>query len=252
MTRHLLIIGAQRCGTTYLHDRLAAHPRIAMATPARPEPKFFCSDDALRRGHQWYLDTWFAHAGDADVLGDKSTSYLECDGAAARAAQVLGDPLVLVQLRDPVARAVSNWRFSRDNAMEDRSAEQAFADCLDGVEPEWDRSRLSVSPYAYLRRGRYADQLSPWLELFPGRVRVEFLEEQADDPAAFRALLEWLGVDPVALPAGALEPVHASEEPWPTLDDGLVARLRGYFSQSDTMLAQMLDRALPWSEGGGR
>ena len=29
MTRHLLVIGAQRCGTTYLHDLLAAHPDIA-------------------------------------------------------------------------------------------------------------------------------------------------------------------------------------------------------------------------------
>ena len=26
MTRHVLVIGAQRCGTTYLHELLAAHP----------------------------------------------------------------------------------------------------------------------------------------------------------------------------------------------------------------------------------
>jgi hypothetical protein len=223
-----------------------------MARPARPEPKFFCSDDALVRGRGWYVETWFGHAGDAAVLGDKSTSYLECEGAAGRAAKVLGDPLVLAQLRDPVARAVSNWRFSRDNGMEHRSAEQALAECLDGVEPTWDRSRVSVSPHDYLRRGRYADHLASWLEAFPGgRVRVEFLEEQKADSGAFRALLGWLGVDPSGVPTEAPAPVHTSKEPWPALDGGLTAALRGYFSDSDLLLEQMLDRALPWSGRGG-
>ena len=45
VTRHLLVIGAQRCGTTYLHDLLDAHPEIAMARPARPEPKVFLADE---------------------------------------------------------------------------------------------------------------------------------------------------------------------------------------------------------------
>ena len=35
------MIGGQRCGTTYLHTMLDAHPDITMARPARPEPKVF-------------------------------------------------------------------------------------------------------------------------------------------------------------------------------------------------------------------
>ena len=45
-SRHLLVIGAQRSGTTYLHSMLEAHPDVAMAQPPRPEPKVFCSDEA--------------------------------------------------------------------------------------------------------------------------------------------------------------------------------------------------------------
>ena len=39
--RHLLVVGAQRCGTTYLATALDAHPDVAMARPSRPEPKVF-------------------------------------------------------------------------------------------------------------------------------------------------------------------------------------------------------------------
>ena len=34
MTRYLLVVGAQRCGTTYLYQVLDEHPEIAMAKPA--------------------------------------------------------------------------------------------------------------------------------------------------------------------------------------------------------------------------
>ncbi len=81
------VIGAQRCGTTYLHDLLAAHPQIAMARPARPEPKVFLLRRARRPGvGSGTSDTYFAHATDETLLGEKSTSYLEYPEAADRAA----------------------------------------------------------------------------------------------------------------------------------------------------------------------
>ena len=89
VTRHLLLIGAQRCGTTYLGAVLDAHPEITMARPARPEPKVFC-DEARPRGATGTATTYFAHAGDERLLGDKSTSYLEDPEAPARAPEVLG------------------------------------------------------------------------------------------------------------------------------------------------------------------
>ena len=63
MSRHLLVIGAQRCGTTFLHTLLDAHPDITMARPARPEPKVFCDPVASAKGLDWYEATYFAHAG---------------------------------------------------------------------------------------------------------------------------------------------------------------------------------------------
>ncbi len=195
LTRHLLVVGAQRCGTTYLHDLLAAHPEIAMARPARPEPKVFLSDDLVGRGRNWYLDTFFAHATDERLLGEKSTSYLEYAEAATRAAAMLGDPLIIVQLRDPVQRAISNWAFSSDSGLETRTVAEALSANLEGTLP-WDPDQTSVSPFAYLERGRYADYLGPWTAHFGDDVKIVFLEELRSERGGGRGSLREPGRRP--------------------------------------------------------
>ena len=245
MTRHLLVIGAQRCGTTYLHDLLAAHPDIAMARPARPEPKVFLSDELAGRGPEWYRATYFGHATDEELLGEKSTSYLEHAEAAERAASVLGDPLVLVQLRDPVERAVSHWAFSSDSGLETRPLESALAANLDGPLP-WDPERTSVSPFAYLERGRYVDRLGAWRERFGDAMTVSFLEELVAEPRRIGDLYRSLGVDADFSPTSLGRPVNQSSQTATGLDADLVAQLRDYFRTSDAALEDLLGRPLPW------
>jgi hypothetical protein len=249
VTRHLVVIGAQRCGTTYLHDLLAAHPEVAMARPARPEPKVFLSEDLASRGRAWYVETYFSHAGDARVLGEKSTSYLDLPAAAERIDRVLGDPLVLVQLRDPVERAVSHWAFSTANGLEERDLATALTHELEHGPPEWDRARSSVSPYAYLARGRFTDQLVPWVERYGDRLRVQLLEDLVASPNAVGELYAWLGVDPAVRPTALGTPVNTSDRPASqTVGEGLLARLRDHFAESDAELAALLGRPLPWHD----
>lgn len=246
MTRHLLVVGAQRCGTTYLHDLLEGHPEIAMARPARPEPKVFLSDELAGRGREWYLQTYFGHTTDEELLGEKSTSYLEYAEAADRAARVLGDPLILVQLRDPVERARSHWAFSTDAGLETRPLADALAANLEGPLP-WDPERTSVSPYAYLERGRYVDYLRPWLDRFGADLTVLFLEELTSSPAAVGELYGRLGVDATFRPTGLDQPVNESRQPHDGLDEQLLVRLRAHFHDSDQQLSELLGRPLPWA-----
>ena len=149
MTDHVLVVGAQRCGTTYLYRVLDEHPEIAMAKPARPEPKFFLDAEKCRKGLAWYEATYFAGAEDLPVHGEKSTSYIESPEAAERAAAMIPDAHALVMLRDPIDHAISNWRFSTESGLENRPLEQALTENLERPQP-WDRSRFSVSPFAYL------------------------------------------------------------------------------------------------------
>jgi len=244
LTRHLLIVGAQRCGTTYLHDLLAAHPEIAMARPARPEPKVFLSDELADRGRDWYLDTYFAHATDERLLGEKSTSYLEYAEAATRAAAMLGDPLIVVQLRDPVQRAISNWAFSSDSGLETRPLAEALWANLEGTLP-WDPDQTSVPPFAYLERGRYADHLGPWTAHFGDDVKVVFLEELRSGAEEVGDVYASLGVDPGVRPPGLGVPVNESRAA-ADLGPDLRARLRDHFRDADEQLAEALGRELPW------
>lgn len=249
MTRHLVVAGAQRCGTTYLRTLLESHPDVAMATPPQPEPKVFLSDELTDRGVDFYHRTWFAHARGEGLYGEKSTSYLEFPEAAHRARRMLGDPLVVAQFRDPVDRAISNWKFSTQHGLEQRPIEEAFARNLDGPLP-WDPSLSSVSPFAYLERGRYVDYLMPWLDLYGDRMRVQFLEEI--DEASILDLCRFLEIDPAGmdLPDQAQGTVNASDGADPSLPADLETALRDYFRDSDRRLAEVLGRPVPWAEAG--
>jgi hypothetical protein len=247
LTRHFLIIGAQRCGTTYLHSLLEAHPDIAMARPAWPEPKIFMSDDVTRAGLRAYRETYFAHATTERVLGEKSASYIEDPQAAARAAEVLDDPQILVVLRDPVQRAVSNWRYSTDNGLEDRRLETALLENLAGPRP-WDPGATSVSPYAYLERGRYVNYLRPWFAVFPTDTHVSFLTDLTRDDTALDELYERLGVDPAFRPSQGERRVNQSQEAAPVLSTELIDLLENYFASSNAALSELLGQPLPWYE----
>jgi hypothetical protein len=243
--RHLLVIGAQRSGSSYLREGLDAHPEITMARPARPEPKVFCDADKASRGLGWYHRTLFAHAGEESLLGDKSTSYLEDPKAPARAADMLGEVHVVAVLRDPVQRAVSNWRFSTRHGFETRPLEEALRADLEAEQP-WDRTATSVSPVAYVRRGRYLDYLEPWAATFRDTTHVVFTEELLADPAVLRRLFLDLGVDPDAAHAPPDEPVNSSVGSPPPLSDALVGTLEAYFEASKAALSAHLGRTLPW------
>jgi Sulfotransferase domain len=245
LTRHFLIIGAQRCGTTYLHSMLDAHPEITMARPARPEPKVFLSDERADKGIDWYRESYFGHATTEPLLGEKCTSYIEDPKAPARAARVLGDAQIVVLLRDPVQRAVSNWRFSTENRLEDRPLETALRENLAGEAP-WDPTATSVSPFAYLERGRYADYLGAWFATFPSGVHVCFLQDLMGDETVLAGLFASLGVDPGFRPTHRDQAVNQSEEPAPALPSDLLLLLEEYFESSNVALSRLLERDLPW------
>lgn len=242
--RHLLVIGAQRCGTTYVRKQLDAHPEITMARPVRPEPKVFCSEEDTARGLDWYRSTWFGHADQERLLGDKSTSYLEDPLAPARAATMLADPLILAVLRDPVERARSNWAFSTQHGRESRPLVEALEQNLAGPEP-WDPAASSVSPFAYLERGHYVRYLEPWWDRFGDAVVIAFFEDLVERPDSIGALYAALGVDAAFRPEGLGLPVNSSEAP-DALPADLETRLREHFEESDRALAARLGRPLPW------
>ncbi|WP_424940507.1 sulfotransferase family protein [Aliiroseovarius sp. S253] len=98
-----LIIGAAKCATTWEQQSLSASPGIFM--PA-PELHFFSR--VYEKGFDWF-NAQFDGAQPDDILGEKSNSYLTQPEAAARIHTAYPDVKMIVQMRDPVQRAYSDY-----------------------------------------------------------------------------------------------------------------------------------------------
>lgn len=180
---NLIIIGAMKCGTSSLHRYLDLHPEISMSV--LKEPNFFIDPEATwsnwRRGLAWYsslFDPAVAVRGEASV---NYTSLPFSEGVAERIAETLPEVRLIYMTRDPIERAISHYVHAQAAGRETESIEEALGD------PE---SR-------YVRRGRYATQLEPFVAAF-GRERIHIDTQDrllANRAATMRRVFAFLGVD---------------------------------------------------------
>jgi len=234
MPRHFFIAGAQRCATTYLYRMLEQHPEITMAQPVRPEPKYFIRPQ-ISTDPAAYREEFFAGAR-TDVLGEKSTSYIEHPVAAERIARMFPDATILFLLRDPVERALSNYRFSVMNGLETLPLEEALA--CEPARAAAACSGVSVSPFAYAARGHYVRHLDAWAEHLP-RERMYLLTTEelvADTASSMRRVFESLQVDPEVALQDIGASVNASGPP-EEASEAVRERLRAAFAESNRDLA---------------
>jgi hypothetical protein len=216
-----------------------------MAKPFRPEPKFFLDDGCLALGLDHYESAFFTDPT-ATALGEKSTSYLDFPQAAERIHAMLPAAFVLVVLRDPVRRAVSNYRFTSQHGLEELSIGEALRRSASD-DRAWDRDRTSVSPHAYLPRGRYIDDLVPFAaELGSEQLQVVFYEELIRGSAVVHQIYDLLRVDSTFVPPSLGSVVNGSgcDE---RLDRRLESEFRDFFREPNRDLEQFLGRALPWT-----
>lgn len=239
MHEHFFVVGAQRSGTTYLARLLDDHPEIQMAMPERPEPKFFLDDSQFGRGLNEYERRYFDPAGPG-LHGEKSTSYIESEVAADRIAVAFPDAAIIAVLRDPVARAVSNYRLTRESGLETRPIDLALGtdDRAPPRSGNWfvvDGRLISASPFAYRARGRYAEQLAAYAGRFR-RLRVLLYETLVGDAATVAGLYSFLGVDPGHEPAGLGEVVRPSRGDQEPLSTAVADELRRWFAPHNARL----------------
>lgn len=240
---HFFIVGAQRCGTTYLYHVLDEHPEICMAKPVKPEPKFFLDESCLSIGYPEYRRRYFAACSTAGrVFGEKSTSYIESDEAIGRIHAMLPKSKLLVILRDPVERAISNYWFSRENGLEVRTPEEVF---LKRTTPRPVCRSTSVSPFAYLERGEYASYLKRLQRVFVGgNVKVLIHEEFVGRRESVGAVYRFLDVDSGFVPACLTERINRRTMSGDVDDEEIVKCLEQYYKPHIEELEQFLGRDL--------
>jgi hypothetical protein len=170
-----VIIGAQKCGTTYLYQLLTKHPNVQSA--AVKELHYFDRPEDSEKDIEWYQrcfppPQW--KNGQISITGEKSPSYLFHPHAAERMAQVVPEARLIVLLRNPVDRAYSNYRHDVRREHETRTFEEAIeveqAQLLDkedqGSEHEHPSNTSYRSPTNFLAKSIYVDQLVRWRQFF--------------------------------------------------------------------------------------
>ena len=121
-----LVVGGRRCGTTLLHNILAAHPEVYVPT-RRKEVHYF--DRHFERGVEEYAK-FFPNCSQSvryRAIGETTPDYLSHPLAPGRIRQLLPDCRIVVVLRNPIDRAWSAWRYAYRSYNEQRS----FADYVD-------------------------------------------------------------------------------------------------------------------------
>jgi hypothetical protein len=261
----LLIIGAQRAGTSSLYRYLRMHPHIA--GPLRKEVDYF--GFRFERGERWYRANFpltarreLAHRLDRPFLTFEATpDYLLHPLAARRAHQLLPDARIVVLLRDPVERAISHYGHAVRHGWETLPLQDALAAEEERLQGEIARIRQSPGyrasafrRYSYVTRGLYADQISRWLDEFPrGQLLVIDSNELYTNPAqALHAVLDFAGL-PRWQPAEFRNySYRTADVPTPTSrSDDLVANLRQRFAPANAELERLLGQSFSWSSSPG-
>jgi hypothetical protein len=196
-------IGVQKGGTTTLQRLLEQHPGACL--PAAKELHYFSLH--YGQGEDWYRQH-FAGAASSQRRGEITPYYLFHPAAPQRIRALLPQVKLVVLLRDPVERALSQYFHSVRLGLEPLALEPALAaeeERLAGAEPALqaaDGRHSSHQEHSYLARSRYERQLPAWEALFPSeQLLVLRSEDFFRSPAQlWPQLLCFLGLERCALP----------------------------------------------------
>lgn len=236
MLPNFLIAGGVATGTSFLSATLTHHPDIYLPRIQRPEPNFFHYSWKFERGIEWYKKTWFSEIKGQKAIGERSSLHLPSDVAAKRIKEVLPGVKLIFCLRNPIERAWGNYRFTVLEGLEPLS----FDEALDQEEQRMRQAEgiwKEVQPHAYVARGKYAENLQEYIDLF-GRDKILLLksEDMGRNPHENIAkVCEFLGVDSsIRLP---LPPNYSSPS---VRERSVQVELRAYFGDRFSELVESI------------
>jgi hypothetical protein len=254
-----MIIGGQRCGTTSLYRYLAQHPGVAPAVLNKGMHYF---DTNFSRGRIWYRahlpsQPYKAFVGwrrgvPSVITGEGSPYYVFHPLAPERIANAVPGVRSILILRDPVARAQSQYQHELARGFESLPFEDALEreeERLDGEERRMldDPGYYSFSHqhHSYVARGRYLEQIQRWLRFFP-RDQLLILEagDMFSDPdASFRAVLRFLHLEEMSLDSYGKLNAHS----YSSMSERARTFLEARFQEPNRALGEFLGRDLGWS-----
>lgn len=239
MLPNFIIGGTAAGGTSFLGSAIIQHPDIYLPYPMEPECHFFLKSWEYGQGIEYYQRKWFSNVKGERAVGERSSSYLFGGvSVAKRVRAALPDVKLVFTLRNPIARAWGNYRFTVLQGLE----ELTFVEALER-EPERIAAQsgrwAEVQPHNYTGRGMYGRLLEEYLSEFP-REQVHLIksEDMGRDPCkTFAALFRFLQVADDFYPQMPADYVALSVK-----DPAVQVKARAIFGQKITPILESIRR----------
>jgi hypothetical protein len=190
-------VGAARCSTTWLYECLREHPEICMSK--KKELHFFDNDNNFHKGINYYRNFFSPCLGERK-LGEITPRYMLYAEAMKRIKKEFPKLKLIISLRDPVDRALSQYKYFRFNKKKEPISDIEYA--FDGDYKE-----------DYVTKSLYYSQVKKTIELFGAdQVLIIFdFEIQRCPELIIKKIFKFLDVDTSYVPKNIKERVNYSQ-----------------------------------------
>lgn len=189
MLPNFIVIGGQKCGSTYLHDVLEEHPDIYL-TPG--ETAFFQDPDYQNNSISDF-EKLFNKAFNYKQVGIKRPDYLAKPECPARIKKHIPNAKLIVILRNPVSRAIAGYYHYIKTGFAPLCALQ------EGMQEIMDGKLKTAYPRTFeiIEYGFYYKHLQRYLEYFDKQqIYIMLLDDlKKDKLGMIRNLYDFLEVD---------------------------------------------------------
>ncbi|XP_077056460.1 heparan sulfate glucosamine 3-O-sulfotransferase 3A1 [Siphateles boraxobius] len=251
-----IIIGVKKGGTRALLEFLRVHPDIRAVGA---EPHFF--DRNYDNGLDWYRDL-MPKTLEGQITMEKTPSYFVTREAPARIYTLSRDIKLIVVVRDPVTRAISDYTQTLSKKPDIPTFESlAFKNRTTGlIDTSWSAIQIGI----------YAKHLDNWLQFFPmSQILFVSGERLISDPAGeLGRVQDFLGLKRIITDKHfyfnqtkgfpCLKKAEGSSKPHclgktkgrthPNIDPEVVQRLRDFYRPFNMKFYQMTGRKFGWDD----
>lgn len=208
-----LVIGAQKCATTWLYECLKEHPQICLPADKK-EVEYIGGKIYKEKGAEWYFSL-VNNAKPGQLKGDVSVEYMWNAGSPALVKELLPNVKLIASLRNPADRAISAyyWYLRKNLLPADKNILQTF----EHLKNCYQQGKTDEPGVDIILRGMYHTQLARYTQLFqPSQLLVFLYEEIKEQPAkVLEQIYEFLDIDKSFVPAAINErPKQNSYSKW--------------------------------------
>lgn len=182
---NLIIIGAQKCGTSSLHYYLSLHPEVFMSH--HKELNFFNEECNWGKGLDWYKSNFPVKEG-VKIYGEsfpRYTIYPKFKGVSERMYKIIPQAKLIYLVRNPVERLLSQYTDRVRGRLEERSFEEVF-----------NKELVTSGESDYIWISKYYMQLKQFLKYYsPTQILIVNVEDLKNERVSvLKKVFEFLGI----------------------------------------------------------